>query len=270
MAFQKATPRNDKIVDENPSMTGALTGRNDAIFLKNKYQKELEWTWCAIVNMVHYLESRSTDLKYAYSKIPTLKKNIEAHQKERAELYTNLGNLLTKETNFEEKMWKTTQNGRKVKSITIKQKFKDSDVDEMRYDSMMDFFKQYPEYTSKSSFKKVLEKIDEKQREIRRVTEDYNRAISDYNFKLSPFMKDIKKAEAKFNDYEKIKAEAEQKLSELPYHRSILNKFRSEKSKAEAKLDILHHRIDQFKDTLEIIKGEHSEYQGKKFVEIEH
>ena len=185
-------------------------------------------------------------------------------------MYTNLSNVLTKETDFEDKMWKTTQVGRKVKSITVKQKFKDSDVDEMRYDSMLEYLKQYPEYASKSTFKKILEKIEQKESEIRRETEKYNNLISEYNFRLNNFEKDIKKAEDKFDAYGKIKKEAEEKLKSARYNKSILNRFRSEQAKSEANLDLLHHRVDQFENTLSIIKSEHSQNKRKMFVDLEH
>lgn len=257
-----------KVVSEKPSIKGALTGRNDAIFLKNKYQNELDNTWKAIVDMVHFIETKNKELKEVHTKIPSLRKNIEAHQQERADLFTNLGNVLKKETDFEEKMWDKTQEGRKVKSITVKQKFSDSDVDEMRFDSMMDYLKQYPEYASKSTFRKILEKIEQKEGDIRKETENYNRNVSDYNFKLSDFEVLITKAEDKFQAYETIKKEGEKKLSEIRYNTGFLNKFRSEQRKAEANLDLLSHRVDQFKNTLNIIKEEHCENTRKKFTEI--
>ena len=176
--------------------------------------------------------------------------------------------MLNKETNFEEKMWGKTQAGRKVKSITLKQKFNDSDIDEMKFDSMMDYIKQYPDYASKSTFRKILDKIEEKEREIRKETEYYNRSIADYNFKLSAFEVLITKADDKFQAYDAIKKEGEKRLSELRYNTSFLNIFRSEQKKAEANLDLLSHRVDQFKNTLSIIKAEHSETSRKKFTEI--
>lgn len=265
----KTVSHKPKTIDEEPSVGGTLSGRNDAIFLKNKYQAELDGTWDAIINMVHHLETKNSELKEVYAKIPAIKKNIEAHEKERTELYTNLGNVLTKETDFEDKMWKETQKGRKVKSVTIKQKFKDSDVDEMRYDSMLEYLKQYPEYASKSTFRKILDKIEQKELEIRKETEKYNEHISDYNFRLNDFGRYIQKAEDKFEAYNRIKKEAENKLNGARYNKSVLNKFRSEKSKAETNLDLLHHRVEQFEHTLEDVKEEHSRSKRKMFEDMQ-
>ncbi|MBT6774908.1 hypothetical protein HOA91_06075 [Candidatus Woesearchaeota archaeon] len=261
------TPRT---VRENPSMQGKLSGRDNAIFLKNRYQQELDATWTAIINMVHWLERRNSELKKQYSKVPKLKKDIEAHEEERAKAYTNLGNVLKKETDFEEKMWDKTLKGRKVKSITVKQKFKDSDIDEMRYDSMMDYLKSYPEYASKSTFKRVLDKIDKVESEIRDIKKKYNEAVSEYNANLYEFEITIKKVDDKFGAYDHLKKEAEEKLYRTRYNKGFLSKLRSEQKKAEANIDIISHRTEQFRNTLNIIKSEHSGTQRTQFKEVEY
>lgn len=247
-----------------------LTGRPDAIFLRNKYQKEMDNAWAAFVNMVHYVEEESQKLKDAYTTAQGLKQDIKAHESERADLYDSLGNLLTKETDFEDKMWKTTQKGKKVKSITVKQNIKESDVDEMRFDSMMEFLKQYPEYASKSSFKKLLDKIDQKEGEIRQAKKTYNDAVSKYNYFLSFFEKHIQKAEDKLEAYNNVFKEGKEKLDHCRYKKSVFYKMASEEVKAEVNLDTLNHRVDQFKNTLKIMKGELAQNQRKTFTEMEY
>jgi len=249
---------------------GVLTGKKDAIFLRNRYQTELDNANSAVVNMVHYVEEQNSELKSQYNYALGLKRDVGAHEEERSKLYDSLGNILTKETNFEDKMWQTTQKGRKVKSVTIKQKFKDSDVDEMRYDSMMDYLKQYPEYASKSSFKKILEKIEEKEREIRHSKQKYNDAVSKYNYLLSDFHKYIQKAEDKIKAYNSIYTEGNKKLGATRYKKSVFYKFASEETKAKVELDTLTHRMDQFRNTLDIIKKEHSANHEKTFKEMEY
>lgn len=248
---------------------GWMNGINDAIFIRNKYQTELDNSWLSIVKIIHYLEDQNKWLKGTFSQINATKKNIEAHLDERTRLYSSLENLLKKETEFEERMWKTTQKGRKVKSITFKQKFKDSDIEEAKYDSMMEYLKQYPEYASKSSFRNITQKIESKEAEIRKSIEEYNNSISSYNFRLSYFQKDIQKAEDKFVAYEKIMEEGVKKLSETWYWKHF-RKFASEKEKSNTEINTLNHRPDQFRNTLDIIKKEHLSYQTKPFQEIEH
>lgn len=253
---------------EIPAQGSVISGRPDAIFLRNRYQKEIDNTYAGVVNAVHFLEEKNDELKQIFNKSQSFKHDIEAHEKERANLFNSLGNVLNKETDFEKKMWETTQKGRKVKSVTIKQKFKDSDVDEMRYDSMLEYLKQYPEYGSKSTFRKITDKIDEKERELRHQKKEYHKAVSDYNHLRSTFEQDIRKAEDNFAEYERILEEGEKKLSETRYRRSVFYKVASAKVQAEVNLDTLSHRIKKFRNTLEIIKREHSQNKGKELVEL--
>ena len=247
-----------------------LSGRPDAIYLRNKYQTELDNACAAFVNMTHYVEDENQKLKDAYTYAQGKKQDIKAHEKERADLFDSLGNLLTKETDFEDRMWKTTQKGKKIKSLTVKQNIKESDVDEMRFDSMMDFLKQYPEYASKSSFKKVLDKIDQKEGEIRHAKKIYNDAVSKYNYFLSFFEKHIQKCEDKLEAYNFVLKEGTEKLDQCRFKKSIAYRFASEKEKAEVSLDTLNHRVDQFKNTLKIMKGELAQNQRKTFTEMEY
>jgi hypothetical protein len=183
-------------------------------------------------------------------------------------LYQSLGNLLTKETDFEKDMWKTTQEANKVTSVNIRQRINESDVDEMRFDSMMNYLKQYPVYASKTSFKNILEQIQNKEKDIRYKKEQYNKVVSLYNTELLGFEKDLQKAEDKFVAYENILTEGNKKLDECRYKRSLFYKLASEKDKANVNLDTLNHRIDQFRNTLDIFKKEYANNAGRTFVEM--
>lgn len=246
-----------------------LTGRPDAIFLRNKFQMEIDNSWAEVVNNVNYVEEESQKLHDDFNRAQGLKQDIKAHEAERADLYESFGNLLTKETNFEDKMWQTAQKGRNVKSINVKQNIKESDVEEMHFDTMRDYIKQYPEYTSKSSFKKILDKIEQKDGEIRQVKKMYNDAVSNYNSNLPFFEKQIQKAQDKFVAYDNVLKEGKEKLDSCRYRNSIFYKIASEDVKAEVNIDVLNHRVEQFRNTLEILKGEFVQIQRKTFVEME-
>jgi len=263
--------KKQKTVEHRPSILGRLTGKDDAMFLKNQYQEILDERLDEIQEYTRYLEVKSGELKDVWAKIPAVKKNIEAHEKERAQLYSSLENILTKETDFEHKMWQTTQKGRKVKSITVKNKFKDSDVDEMRYDSMMDYLEQYPKYHSKSSITEIVSNIKQKESDIRKETEKYNALISDYNFRINTFEKDIQKGEDKFDAYNKVRKEGEDKVNNAGYNKGFLRPFQTEQEKAASTLDLFdHQRIDQYKNTISRIKGEFFSDKKKVFTDMEY
>jgi len=250
-------------------VTQKLTGKYDAAIIRNRYQKELNECNISIVKHVHYTEKRLNELKDVYNEVQALKSDITAHELEREKLYENLSNLLTKETNFEKDMWKTTQKGRKVKSINIKQKFHESDVEQV-HDSMMQYLQKYPKYASKSSFSEIIERIKDKERSIRNKKQEYNHNISDYNSRLSKFEKRLLKIEEKFNAYDKVLNEWKEKISDLRYYKTPFYKLSSEKVKIDLQPDVLQHRIEQFRKTYEYIKGEVSQSKKKKFEEIEY
>jgi hypothetical protein len=247
-----------------------ISGLPDAIFIRNKYQTELDNAHASVVNMVHYVEEGNNKLKEAFNKAESLKRNIQARETERQRLYESLGNLLNKETNFEEGMWKNTLDKTKVKSVTVKQKFKDTDIDEIRYDAMNDFLQRYPEYASKSTFKTINENIKLKEKEIREEKSYFNKSVSDYNYLLSQVEKHTVKAEDKIAFYHKILDEGQKKLSECRYVKSIYYKLATEETKAKVNLDTLQHRIEQFTHTLDLIKSEFTNAQRKSFEEMKY
>lgn len=263
-----------KKVKGEDSFLGKISGRSDAVFLRNKYQTELDNAHAAIVNHVHYLEDKMKELKGAFDNAQRLKKNIEAHLEERKTLYENLENLLTNEKGHEKEMWFETLKSRiqemKDKNITVFPKLKDSDVESLNIGSTLDHPKQYPDSKIKDRYEKILKDIEWKEREIRKERESYNGAVSSYNYFLTPFEKNIQKAEDKFVAYDKIFKEGEKRLSECRYSGSLFQKFSSEKANDEISLDTLSHRAEQFRNTLDIIKRNLSQYETRKFVEMQY
>lgn len=261
---------------EQTKEKGLLTGRRDAAFLRNKYQTELDNANAAIVNMVHYCEEQNDDLKKAFNSAQGLKATISAHEKERENAYDALGNLLNKEKDFEAFMHKETtgmykevSKNQQVNNLKIKQRMVDSDS-EMRFAAMMKYLDKYPEYQTKSSFKKLMDKIEEKERELRHAKEDYNKAVSRYHDLLQAFKIYIQKAEDKIKTYYSFLEEGKAKVAETRYVKGIVYKFSSERAKQEVNIDTTKHRIKQFEGTLGIIKSELSQYEGRKFVELEY
>ncbi len=261
---------------EQTEEKGLITGRRNAAFLRNKYQTELDNANAAVVNMVHYCQEQNDDLKKAFNSAQGLKATISAHEKERENAYDSLGNLLNKEKDFEAfmhkettEMYKEVSKNQQAKNIKIKQRMIDSDS-EMRFASMMKYLDKYPEYQTKSSFKKLMDKIEEKERELRQAKEEYNRAVSKYHELLQAFKIHIHKAEGKIKVYYSLLEEGKQKISETRYVNGIFHKLSSERAKQEVTIDTTKHRIAIFEGTLKIIKEEFSQYDGRKFVELEY
>lgn len=255
--------------NENQGLTGTLTGLNDAIYLRNTYQSQIDDDFQAIVDMVHYIENGRKKLIGEMNTAQAIKKNIEAHQQERADLYSSLNNLLTKETDFAITSIKTIQEGQKADTINLQQKIKDSDI-EVQHGTMLQYLKDHPKYSSNPAFSTIQEQIIKKEQEIRTEKKHYNERVAHYNYLLQHIQKNIQKAEDKFAKYQKDLTEGTQRLQSCRYHSSIFYRFASEKRRDMVNLNTMNHRIDQFRNTLNIIKNEMAQYEGRKFLEIDY
>lgn len=273
MAFKQAEFNKTEQTTEK----GILTGRRNAAFLRNRYQTELDNSNAAVVDMVHYCEDKNRELKEAFNKAQGIKASISAHEKERENAYDALNNLLNKEKDFEAFMHKETtgmykevSKNQSAKNIKIRQRMVSSD-NEMKFASMMRYIDKYPEYQTKSSFKKILDKIEEKEREIRDCKIFYNKAVSRYHELLQAFKVYIQKAKDKIKMYHQLLEEGQNKIGETRYVKGVVYKYlTSERKKQEVTLDTLKHRIPQFENTLKIIEEELSQYEGRKFVELDY
>lgn len=273
MSFQKAKFNQTKQIPER----GILSGRRNTAFLRNRYQTELDNANASVVDMVHFCEEQHRWLKEAFNKSQGLNASIAAHEKERENAYEALNNLLNKEKDFESFMHKETagmykevSKNQSAKNIKIKQRMVGSD-NEMRFSAMMRYLDKYPEYQTKSSFKKITDKIEEKEKEIRNAKIDYNKSVSRYHELLQLSRGHIQKAKDKIAAYYQILEEGKKKIENTRYKKGIVYKFfTSERAKQEVTLDTLHHRMTQFENSLKIIEEELSQYEGRKFVELDY
>lgn len=241
-----------------------ITGKQDAIAIKEKYQKALDYTHESVRKQIGVLYDMNHKLKWGLSEIQKFKKDIIVDEEERARLYTDLNNLLNKETNFEKTMMQTSQKGKKSSSIKIKPKFKD--VDEVKFNAMQDYLDKYPEYTSKSSFKKILEKIENIESGIKKTKKEYNRAVTDVLRELSYFPGNIMNAEDKIKRFKDQLKEANEKLRNMRFLKSIAYKLASEREKSKVNINTLYYRIEEKEN---VVKGLKEEVEKSKRQDLE-
>lgn len=236
-----------------------ITGKKDAKFLKEKYQQKLNQQHAVIKNKRDFFYKMNHKLKGALGEMQRLASDMETDQEERSDLYNSLQNLLTKETSFEEKMLKTSQKGRKVKSITINQKFKDSDIEEARYDTMMTYLEKYPKYASKSSFSEILEQIKKVESGIKRTKKDMNKAVADALKEIAYFPRNVMEFRDLVKKYRDVFEEGVEKINNSRYVKSIMFKMLSEKSKQELLIDTINHNPEHFETTVNQLEKEFKE-----------
>lgn len=274
MTFKPARYFTTKPIQGEDSLIGKVTGKSDAVFLRNKYQMELDNANAAVVNQVHYLEDKNKNLKGAYGNAQRLKRDIDAKLEKRKYLYDKLESMLATEKGHEKEMWFETLHARieeyKGRNISIYQRNRNSDIDGISIGGQSNYPKHYSDSKLQPHYKELVNNIDTIENEVVHIRQQYNSAVSEYNYLLSLFEKDILKCDEKLDSYDMILQEGNEKLKLCGYHSSMFYKMATEKTKSETNLDTLHHRIKQFKNTLGVIKKDLFAYNGRNFVEMEY
>jgi len=251
-------------------MIDTITGKGNAIVIKEEYQKALDYAHNKVKDKVKWLYSMNHKLKDNLALIQKYKKDIVVDQEEREDLYKTLNNLLLKETNFEKEMLKTSQKGKKKTKVTIKPKIKDSDIDDFRINAMQEYLDKYPEYASKSSFKNILEKITEIEKGIKDTKKKYNRAVSEVLRELSYWPRNIMEAEDLVKRFKDQLNEGKEKLRNMRYLKSIAYKLASEREKIRVNIHTLYYRIEEMENTIKKFKEEVNKAKRQDLEEMDY
>jgi len=89
-----------------------ITGKKNAIDVKDEYQKALDYTHKQVEDKKKWLHGMNHKLKDNLALAQKYKKNIVADNEEKIQSYNSLNNLLKQESNFEKEMMKLSKKGR--------------------------------------------------------------------------------------------------------------------------------------------------------------
>ena len=262
-----------RVPKEKVGFAGRITGRTSAIYLKKKYEDKLNEVWKEFDETIDKINEENAEFDKLDTEIPGLKKTISVIESEWRESLTSMSNILEKTKKHEWEMWETTQKGRQIRSQKNAPKIKDSDVDEMNFNSMTDFIKQYPELQSQKVIDKAMQVVEEKRKELIDAQKQLDNTINKRNLVVSRFEKLTKKAEDNLETFEDLIKEAEEKVNNSPYNKSRLwHALKTEYEKEATKLDLMQYRGKQKerKSVLDRVKGQHEKYERKAFVDMEH
>jgi hypothetical protein len=240
-------------------MTGLIDrwiGKTDAIYVKTEYQNALDYTHGQVKKRIKWCSMMNRKLKNFLASVQKYKKDIIADQEERASLYQNLSNLLSKETNFEKEMLKISKKGKKNTRVSIKQNMKYSEIDDFRINAIQEYISKYPEYVSKSTYKKVLEKITEIEKGIKITKKKYNRAVSEVLKEIAFWPKNIMQSEDLVKLFREQMEEGQNKLKNMRYLNSIFYRLASEEEKAKVNIHTLYYRMDNMENIIKQLKEE--------------
>ncbi len=274
---REGTPEEKSVIfrvpKEKVGLFGRLTGRTSAIYLKKRYEDKLDEVWKDFDSTIDKINEQNAEFDKIDTAIPGLKKTLSVIESEWHESLTSLGNILEKTKQHEWEMWKTTQESRHIRVQKNSPRIKYSDVDEMNFNSMTDFIKQYPEMQSQKAIDKAMQAVEEKRKELIDAQKELDKAISARNLAVSTFEKLTEKAQENLNTFEELIKEAEERVNNSPYNKSKLwHALKTEYEKEATKLDLMPYRgkLEERKKVLERVKSQHAKYQRKEFVDMEH
>lgn len=259
-------------IKEKVSILDRVSGRTGAIYNKNREEGKLTELWDEFETALKDIDGKNDELKDVYVEIPALKKELDKKESEWHKELTSVGNILNKHTAHEKQMWDKTQSTRKVKGMKVNQKFKDSDVDEVRFNNMMDYIKQYPELQAQETIRTSINELQKERADIEAKNREYQQAIKTYNGILNKFEKRLQKTEDDLDAFEQRMKEAADRVNNHPYNKSkLFSALKTDYEKQATRLDTLKYegKIKERENKLGIIKSELSDYKRKKFVDIE-
>jgi len=166
-------------------------------------------------------------------------------------------------------MWEQTQKGREVKEMKITQKFKESDVDEMRFNNMMDYIEKYPELQAQKTIAESIENLKHKRNEVIEVEKLYREKIKNVNVFLNTVKSKLEKIDHQLIAFESFRKDAEKKIEEV--QQRLLTKiqkiFMTDEQKENLRLFIFEfdRKIEEGRNQLNLMKEDFEKYQKKEF-----
>jgi hypothetical protein len=198
--------------------------------------------------------------------------NVETYKREWEESLTSLGNLLNKNTGHEQIMWEQTQKSRQVKEMKVTQKFKESDVDEIRFNNMMDHIEKYPELQTQKTIEKLVENVKDKRNEVIDVEKLYREKIKNVNVFINTVKSKLEKIDHQLVAFESFRKDAEKKIEEVQQRllTRIQKIFMTDEQKENLRLFIFEfeRKIEEGRNQLNLMKEDFERYEKKEFQPI--
>jgi len=258
---------------ENIGWWDRLLKNTDAVYWKKTIQEELDKRWSAFDSSTEKLVEDFNRFKEHYVGIPEQEGVLTSYKKEWAESLTSLGNLLNKNTTHEQQMWDTTQRAMKVESMKVAQKFKDSDVDEIRFNNMREYIRQYPELQAQSTISRLMNDVNQKRAEIIEEETKYRGVIKESNLYLNTARNKLQKVQDELEAFEAMRKEGEEKVNSAQGKgiiRKIQNIRKTAAEKESTKLNFFEYdrKINASKNQLHLIKEDLTKYEERSFKPI--
>ncbi len=246
-----------------------ITGKKDAMHIKQEYQNALNHSHKELKKQVGLMYKINHKIKYAINDALKYKRDIEASLEEKHELYKSLFNLLKDEKGFEGLMMDKAQKGKKGTKVSIQPKIKDSDIDELKINAMQEYIDKYPDPSTKKSYENLQSKIAEKEKEITKVKEKMHKELSVAKREANGYMpRNIKHSRNKLKRFRDQLKEGVEELKSMRYIKGIAYKLSSRKERLKVTIDTKYYRDEENEEVIKNLEGENKD-DVKEIKELE-
>lgn len=234
---------NETLQVQESGIIGRLTGRNDAVYIRNRWQTEIDNSWAALMNMTHYLETchDSIETICRFNDIARMRGEIQDVNVKRERLYSNVFKYIQQDQAYSERMWTIHQDMYKSQSSNssnYSRSFKNVNV---THEEIKKYVSMYPKIEVKNDTQMIKDIEDHAEYK----KSEYRKNVALLRDYFEQFKIEIIKCESKLSVYIKIKSEGIEQLKMSNYKGSLFHSLLSAQKKQELEIDTLKHRIEQ-------------------------
>jgi len=225
-----------------------LTGKNDLIFLRNKWQTEIDNPWAALMNMAHYLETCEDYVHtiLRFNDLARFRGEIHDANVKRAKLYENVFKYIQQDQAYSERMWRIHQEMYKSKSPVSGNYSRSLDNISITREEVKKYVEMYPRIEIRND----IQLIKDMEAEADRKKSKYRQDISLLRSYFEQFKLELIKCESKYDAYNKILETGTSELFSCKFKSSLFYSILPEQQKNDLRIDVLKHRVDQVERTI--------------------
>ncbi|MDD5531091.1 MAG: hypothetical protein PHX21_13820 [bacterium] len=238
----KRIPHNKTKYVEMGGILSKLSGRNNAIYIKNHWQRAIDNDWASLMNMAHYIE-QCTDTIQTIVRFNAISKDrgiIHDANIKRRDLYAKIESAIKEDQQYSERMLKiqlnegATINNFNAKNMTV------STGDIQKY------VESYPHIEIKTD----MQLIRSMEQDINYKKQKYRENIASLRDYFEQFKLELIKLKSKNARYESDLEEGKNAVLEDAYLNSIFYKYSSNENKYLLKLSTERHSHEQVRRTI--------------------
>ena len=238
-----------------------ITGSRDAIFVRNRYQDQLDRVSESITEEINNMEhgNRRKMLGY-YHKAEALRVDLQSHLAELNRLEITLEHLLEHDFTQEYKMWKDHAQGLSIRTKEGLGSNVVSILGSTHTTPALKYLEKYPEHSSHPNIQLTKKSLEAKLRDVRVVGEKYHHDASMYNHEIPYLEKNIRKCHTILERYDTLLVRGTAELGRCRYVNSLLFRWLPADHKLKMQLDTLGHFIEKSRSMLDLFESELSSH----------